>query len=169
MKSFTVIALLILCCSFAPAQTFGFASVGGGLYCNFEQLYASGTGAYGGFDNVSACGGAANAVISGFNAVLPNMGQPTGGTGVIYGDSIYAALSGDPFAQWTVFSRLKCNKQNRFGQYTGNYGWVGVAAFSGFFAGGNQGFLSCSVPGKAGAYASKGASFGSKSAAAYRK
>jgi|HubBroStandDraft_6_1064221.scaffolds.fasta_scaffold420066_1 hypothetical protein len=169
MKSFTVIALLILCCSFAPAQTFGFASVGGGLYCNFEQLYASGTGAYGGFDNVSACNGAPSAVISGFNATLPNMGQPTGGAGVIYGDSIYAALSGNPYAQWTVFSRLKCNNKNRFGQYTGNYGWVGVAAFSGFFAGGNQGFLSCSVPGKAGAYASKGASFGPLSSANHKK
>ena len=42
IKSLTVIALCILGCSFASAQTFGFASVGGGLYCNFEQLAPAG-------------------------------------------------------------------------------------------------------------------------------
>lgn len=158
LQSLLVITLLVLGCSFASAQTFGFASVGGGLYCNYEQLASGGSGAWGGLDNVSACGGSLNANISGFNANLPNMGQPTGGEGVIYGDSIYASFSGNNNAQWTVFTRLKCNKQNKYGQYTGNYGWTGVAAFSGIFVGGNHGFLSCSHPGKEGVYPTKGVS-----------
>lgn len=162
MKSLVVITLFVLGCSFAPAQTFGFASVGGGLYCNFEQLSNAGAGAWGGVDNLSACGSSVNSTISGFNATIPNLGQPTGGKGVVYGDSIYAAYSGNPFAQWTVFTKLKCNSQNRFGQYLGSYGWNGVAAFSGFFAGGNHGFLSCSVPGKAGVAPTKGTSVRAK-------
>jgi len=162
MKTLAVIALCILGCTFASAQTFGFASVGGGLYCNYEQLTYSGTGAWGGLDNLSACGSGVNSTIAGFNATLPPDGQVTGGAGVVYGDSIYAALSADPFAQWTVFTRLTCNKQNRYGQYEGKYGWVGAAAFSGFYVGGNQGFLSCSIPGKAGAQATKGPSIRQK-------
>ncbi len=162
LKSLAVITLLVLGCSFASAQTFGFASVGGGLYCNYEQFTSISGGALGGFDNVSACGSSVNATLSGFNAGLPLLGQPTGGAGVVYGDSIYAALSGDPFAQWTVFSKLHCNKQNRFGQYLGGYGWVGAAAFSGFYVGGNHGYLSCSIPGKAGVTPTKGASIRSK-------
>jgi len=157
-----VFTLVVFGCAFASAQTFGFASVGGGLYCNFEQLSNAGAGAWAGFDNTSACGGSINAVISGFNATLPAMGQPTGGAGVVCGDNIYAALSGVNFAQWTVFTKLKCNKQNRFGQYVGSYGWVGAAGFSGYYLGGNHGFLSCSIPGKAGAYPTKGASILSK-------
>lgn len=154
VKMLLVVTLLVVCGSFASAQTFGFASTGGGLFCNFEQLASGGAGAWGGVDNLSACGASVNSTISGLDVTVPAHGQPTGGAGVLYGDSIYAALSGDPFAQWTVFTKLKCNSQNRFGQYTGNYGWNGVAAFSGFFAGGNHGYLSCTVPGRQGAVAS---------------
>lgn len=150
MKSIFVIALFVVGCNFAMAQTFGFASVGGGLYCNYEQLSNAGAGAWGGVDNLSACGVGVNSTISGLNAYVPAVGQPAGGWGVVYGDSIYAAYSGNPFAQWTVFTKLKCNTQNKFGQYMGAYGWNGVAAFSGFFVGGNHGFLSCSIPGAAG-------------------
>lgn len=162
LKMLAVFTLVVFGCAFASAQTFGFASVGGGLYCNYEQLSNAGGGAWGGLDNLSACGVGVNATISGFNASLPAMGQPAGGAGVVYGDSIYAAYNGDPFAQWTVFTRLQCNTQNRFGQYTGRYGWAGVAAFSGFFAGGNHGFLSCSIPGKNGVAPTKGPSVRSK-------
>lgn len=162
LKMLAVFTLVVFGCAFASAQTFGFASVGGGLYCNFEQLSNAGAGAWGGLDNLSACGVGVNATISGFNATVPALGQPTGGTGVVYGDSIYAAYNGDAFAQWTVFTKLRCNKQNRFGQYVGSYGWNGLAAFSGFFAGGNHGFLSCSIPGRKGAAATKGASVLSK-------
>jgi hypothetical protein len=162
LKSVAVVTLLVIGCCFASAQTFGFASVGGGLYCNYEQFTSLSAGALGGFDNLSACGASVNAVISGFNVNLPAMGQPTGGAGVVYGDSIYAAYSGNPFAMWTVFSRLKCNKADRYGKYLGSYGWVGAAAFSGYYIGGNTGYLSCSVPNKAGAVSSKGPSFRAK-------
>jgi hypothetical protein len=146
-----------MACSFAAsAQSFGFASTGGGLYCNFEQLSISG-GFVGGYDNLSACGSGVNSTISGFNATVPNDGPSVHGPGVVYGDSIYATLSGDPYAQWTVFSKLKANKVNKEGQYTGTYSWIGAASFSGVFVGTNEGYLSSSVPGKNGNYASKGA------------
>jgi hypothetical protein len=156
LKSLLVVTLFVVACSFASAQTFGFASVGGGLYCNYEQLSSAGSGEWGGVDNLSACGAAVNSTIAGFSSILTPNGEPTGGTGVIYGDSIYASLSGLPFAQWTVFSKLKCNKQNRYGVYTNGYGWVGVAGFSGVFAGSNTGYLSCSIPGKGGEAPTKG-------------
>lgn len=158
LKSLLVITLFVVACSFASAQTFGFASTGGFLYCNYEQLSSAGLGEWGGIDNFSACGLPVNGTISGYNALLSAYGESVGGAGVIYGDSIYAVLSGDPYAQWTVFTKLKCNKQNRYGVYTGGYGWIGVAAFSGYFAGSNQGYLSCSIPGKNGVSATKGAS-----------
>jgi hypothetical protein len=162
MKRLAVFALFILGCSFASGQTFGFASVGGGLYCNFEQLASGGAGAWGGLDNLSACGASVNATVSGFDVILPAHGQPTGGAGVVYGDSIYAAFSGNPFAEWTVFTKLKCNHKNLYGQYIGSYGWVGVAAFSGTVVGGNHRFQSCSIPGKAGIAPTKGLSVRSK-------
>lgn len=158
LKSLLVITLFVVACSFASAQTFGFASTGGFLYCNYEQLSFGFNGEWGGIDNLSPCGSSVNATISGFTSSLSNQGELTGGPGVIYGDSVYAAYNGDPFAQWTVFTKLKCNKQNRFGAYTGGYSWVGVAAFSGFFAGDNHGYLSCSIPGRAGVTPTKGPS-----------
>jgi hypothetical protein len=148
LKSLLVITLFVVACSFASAQTFGFASVDSGLYCNYEQLSAGGSGYWGGSDNLSACGVSVNSTISGFNASLSNDGEPGHGAGVIYGDSIYAALSGDPYAQWTVWTALKANKQNKEGFYTGKYSWVGVAAFSGEYVGGNYGYLSASIPSK---------------------
>lgn len=157
LKSLLVIAVFVVACSFAAsAQTFGFASTGGGLYCNYEQLSSAGGGEWGGADNFSACGGSANGSISGFSGSLAADGEKTGGPGVIYGDSLYAALYGIGTAQWSVFTKLKCNTVNRFGAYKGGYGWIGVASFSGFFAGGNIGYLSCSIPGRNGITTSKG-------------
>jgi len=162
LKSLLVITLFVVACSFASAQTFGFASVGGGLYCNYEQLSNAGGGLWGGLDNFSACGFSVNSTLSGFAATLAPDGEKVGGGGIIVGDSVYAAISGDPFAQWTVFSKTKCNKQNKFGVYTGGYSWIGVAGFSGFVLGTNQGYLSCSIPGKAGVAATKGSSIRQK-------
>ena len=146
VKFMLLLAVLALS-TLAAAQTFGFASVGGGLYCNYEQLTNNGSGIWSGSDNLSVCGSTVNATISGFNVGVPAIGLPTGGQGVAYGDSIYAAFSGDPFAQWTVFTRLACNTKDRYGHYLGHLGWFGLASFSGFFAGGNTGYLSCSIPG----------------------
>jgi hypothetical protein len=149
LKSLVVVTLLVLGCSFASAQTFGFASVGSGLYCNYEQLVNNGGGVYSGVDNELSVCGLGYATIAGLNASTPNLGLPAHGAGVVYGDSVYA-LEGDPFAMWTVYTKLKCNKFSaKKGVFTGAYSWVGVASFSGVFAGDNYGYLSCSIPSKA--------------------
>jgi hypothetical protein len=143
-----VFIVAVLDCALASAQSFGFASTGSGLYCNYEQLSYAGSGLWGGFDNLSACGISLNSVISGFSASVPNDGPAAHGTGVVFGDNIYATTgSGAPYAQWTIYSKLKCRKKNR-GLYTGAYGWVGAAAFSGVYVGSNYGYLSCTLPSK---------------------
>lgn len=157
-KILAIVTLGILGCALASAQTFGFASAGD-FYCNYEQLRYYGGGLWSGVDNLSACGISVNATISGFTAATPNVGLQAHGKGVIYGDSIYATFNGDPFAQWTVFTKLKCNKV-KFGKYVGPYYWEGVAAFSGFFAGTNQGWLSCTIPGKNGVVPTLGVTTG---------
>jgi hypothetical protein len=165
VKKILVVLAVLALGTLASAQTFGFGtSIGGsGLYCNYEQLQNAGGGLWGGSDNlVTACGATSNSTISGFNATVPNVGPMAHGPGVVYGDSIYAVFNGDPFAQWTVFTKLKCNKVNKIGKFVGTDGWEGVAAFSGFFAGTNQGPLSCAIPGKHGAVATKGASIHQK-------
>jgi hypothetical protein len=165
LSTLLVLTLFVVCCSFASAQTFGFGTAigGSGLYCNFEQLSYAGSGLYGGVDNLeAACDSSANSTVSGFAGTVANDGEEAHGAGVIYGDSIYAVYDGDPYAQWTVFSKLKCNKTNKFGDYTGTDGWEGAAAFSGEFVGTNQGPLSCNIPGKDGGLATRGTSSGSK-------
>jgi hypothetical protein len=158
LKSLLVITLFVVACSFASAQTFGFASTGGAQYCNYEQLASAGTGFYGGADNLSACGDSINATISGFLGTVKNEGSGVFGAGVTYGDTLYATLYGETTAQWTVFSKLKANKVNKFGQITGAYSWIGVAGFSGEFGGDNLGFLTASIPGRDGNSVTKGAS-----------
>lgn len=154
LKMLAVLTLVVFGCAFASAQSFGFASTYGGLYCNYEQLSYYGGGLWAGSDNLSACGSSYNSTISGFTASAK--GAEAHGPGVVYGDTIYAQLDGLPTFQWTVFTKLKCNKQNKYGQYTGSDGWEGVAGASGYFLGTNQGPLSCSLPGKHGVQATKG-------------
>ena len=156
MKKILLVLAVLALGTLASAQTFGFGTgPGGGLYCNYEQLSYAGGGLWGGVDNLSPCG-ASYSTLSGFTASVP-AGPMAHGKGVVYGDSIYAAYNGLPEAMWTVFTKLKCNKVNKFGQFTGPDGWEGVAAFSGFFAGTNQGPLSCAIPGKNGVAPTKGA------------
>jgi len=149
LKSLLVITLLVLGCSFASAQSFGFLSVGGGSYCNYEVIsFLSGTGVAQGVDNLTAaCGLPVNATFVGFKDSLPavDTGGLVSGAGITYGDNIYDAESeAYTGAQWTVFSHLKCNKK-----INGNtkYSWIGVAGISGFFFGDNYGYLGCTVPG----------------------
>lgn len=159
LKSLLVITLLVLGCSFASAQTFGFGTGPAGyLYCNYEQLSYYGGGLWAGTDNLSACGSSVNAAISGFTGTVKNEGEAAHGAGVIYGDTLYSTLYGSTTLQWTVFSKLKCNKVNKFGQFTGSDGWEGVAGFSGFLGGTNAGPLSCNIPGKNGKSTIKGVS-----------
>jgi len=161
LKMLAVVTLLVLGCSFASAQTFGFASVGSALqYCNYEQLFNYGSGVYAGIDNLSACGVynvfAVNGAISGFGATLPaGDGLPVKGAGVDYGSSQIIAFYADLYGElvndmWDVHSGLKCNKYNsKTGLYKGAYSWIGFAGSSfGGLVGENYGFLTCSIPGK---------------------
>ncbi|MGA7077957.1 MAG: hypothetical protein WBQ43_19265 [Terriglobales bacterium] len=143
LKSLLVITLFVVACSFASAQTFGFYSVGSGLYCNYEQLINGGGNNYYGVDNLSACDVSFNSVVSGFGAKLDATdanGYAVSGAGVIYGDTIYTILEGDPYAQWTVWTSLKGSKEKN-GYFRGKLGWVGIGGFSGVAYGDNQGYL----------------------------
>jgi len=141
MKSLAVIALLVFACSFAPAQTFGFESVGHGLYCNYEVLEAITSNVYQGLDVLSTCGAPVNATIAGVKSTLTAAGNPAGFhvDGIQYADNIYDAFAlGYTGAQWDVASALGCHN-NR-------YGWIGFASVSGFIFGDNYGYLSCTIP-----------------------
>ena len=166
LKSLLVITLLAVACSFASAQTFGFASSSGSLYCNYEQL-ANGvdlTGAYDVVDNLSYCWSfygisGPNATGGGFVATAANTGLPVFGKGVIYGDNLYDAFDigyitgegyyADPIytgEQWTTLTKLKANKQDKYGHYKGSYSWIGLASYSTFVFGDNYGYLSATPP-----------------------
>lgn len=157
-KGLVVIALLVLGCSFASAQTFGFESVGGGLYCNYEVLQQlSPTAVWQGTDNLTtACGGEVNGTLVGISAPLEARNNPVGfslNPGVNYADNIYDAEAlGYTGAQWDVSTALKCTSHH--------YGWIGFASVSGFIFGDNYGYLSCTIPGK-GPAPTKGLSTGS--------
>lgn len=165
LKSLAVISLLVLGCSFAGAQTFGFASTGSGLYCNYEVFnFASALGAdvVQGADNTTAvCGYPVNGTIAGFKGSIPaSAGLPVAGAGIVYGDNIYDA-AGESYtgAQWTVFSALKANKYNsKTGKFTGKYSWLGIASVSGSVFGDNYGYLYNGIP--AGKTASHGTTAG---------
>jgi len=144
-KGLVVLALLVLGCSFASAQTFGFESVGGGLYCNYEVLQQlTPFAVWQGTDNLSACGLPVNATIAGITASLEKRNNPAGfslNPGVNYADNIYdAEFLGYSGAQWDVSTALKCTQKH--------YGWIGFASVSGFIFGDNYGYLSCTIPGK---------------------
>ena len=99
LRIIAVLAVLALG-TLASAQTFGFASVGGGSYCNYETLYNNGDDVYTGIDNVTNVCYAGdnlsyNGAIAGFTAALPNAGLPVHGAGIDYGDSIYEAQEAD--------------------------------------------------------------------------
>ena len=144
IKSLAVIALLVLGCSASHAVTFGFESVGHGLYCNYEVLeQLAPFTVWQGEDVLSTCGAPVNATIAGVRADLTKPGNPAGFNvqGVSYADNIYDAFAlGYTGAQWEVVSALSCNNKR--------YGWIGFASVSGFIFGDNYGYLSCIIPGK---------------------
>jgi hypothetical protein len=158
MKSALVATLLVLGCSLASAQTFGFASVGGDLYCEYEVLqqlvpYDVWQGA----DNLSGCGVDHNATIVGISARLSAAENPARFSvkGVAYADNIYDAFS-ESYTGIQIFriTDLKCS--------TKKYGWVLFASISGEVFGDNYGYLSCNIPGKNGVVATRGLSAGGK-------
>jgi hypothetical protein len=153
LKGLVVIALFVLGCSFASAQTFGFASTGSGLNCNYEKLNVASwfsPDIIQGEDVLSACGASVNATIAGLKSVsIPTTaGLPVSGDGAIYADNIYDAFAeGYTGVQWILFTALKCNKINpKTGKFTGKYSWLGIASASGLVYGDNYGYLSCGVP-----------------------
>jgi hypothetical protein len=152
---FVIAVFTLLCSTVAWGQSFGFVSVGGGLYCNHVRFTDYDGSLITGYDDLSACGSLENSTIVGFNATVPNDGPAAHGPGIVFGDSIFATLYGETNAEWAVFMKLKCNKQKN-GKYIGAPGWEGVAAFSGYVGSVNYGPLSCSAPGKNGKVATKG-------------
>ncbi len=171
LKSLAVITLLVIGCSFASAQTFGFESIGHGLYCNYEVLQQGalgGSDVWQGEDVISTCGAQVNATIAGVFAGLSATGNPAGfqvTRGVQYADNIYDAFALEySGAQWTVVTETKCA-----GPKFPKYGWIGFASVSGFIFGDNYGYLSCNIPGQNGAVASKGLSTGSAAQVPARK
>lgn len=151
MKSLAVIALLVLGCSFASAQTytFGFADTNGNLYCNYEQIGIS-DGLILGTDNLSVCGLANNAEIIGGTGKVPLLRQQYSVTvDAILADNILDVEAGTvTYMQACWFQALKCNKQDKNGKYHGKYGWITFAIYDGVVYGDNYGYLSCTIPEK---------------------
>jgi len=162
MKGIAVIGLLVLSCSFAVAGnwTFGFGSVYGGLYCNWEFLDNDNTqgvagvegAAYEGGDVLTTCGYPLNSTIAGFGPYTLPKGvtfygyKVTVSKGVAYADDIYdtEALAYTGY-QWAVASSLACStktaKKNKDW-------WIGLASVENFVFGDNAGPVSCTIPAK---------------------
>lgn len=167
LKSLVVITLLVIGCSFASAQTFGFGTAGGSyLYCNYEVLQQLAPyDVWQGTDVLTTCYLSYNATIVGVSGGLKGAASPIGVSikGVTYADNLYDAASlYYTGAQWDVTSNLKCAKVKN-GRYTGKYGWIGFAGYSGYIFGDNFGFLTCAIPTK-GKTPTKGLSTGSAKA-----
>ncbi len=172
LKSLLVIAVLVIGCGFASAQSFGFGTAGGVyLYCNYEvlQQLAPYT-VWQGSDILTTCGLSYNAVIVGISGGMTAPQDPIGVAikGVTYADNIYDAASlYYTGAQWDVTTNLKCNKykcKKGVCTYSGKYGWIGFAGVSEVIFGDNYGYLSCTLPGKEGSAPTRGFSTGSAKA-----
>jgi hypothetical protein len=149
MKVTFVVLVALALGSFASAQSFGFLSVDGGAYCNYEQLSVAssfGNAFWQGTDNVSPCGTyVANGTLAGVTASVSKANNLLGFAlkGVAYADNIYdvtggryGAFTGD---QWFVISDLTANAKK--------YGWLGLASTSGVVYGDNYGLLTTTIPG----------------------
>jgi len=158
LKSVLVITVLVIGCSFMSAQTFGFASVEGDLFCDYEVLQQLVPyDVWQGSDVLSACNLPVNATIVGVSAKLSAAENPVRFSlkGVAYADNIYDAVSESYTGiQILRITDLKCS--------TKKYGWVLFASISGEIFGDNYGFVSCEIPGKNGVVATRGPSTGSK-------
>ncbi len=148
MKGVLVIALLVLGCSSASAQSFGFSSGGGPEICNYEVLHQlEPYDVWEGEDNLSLCGIDHNATIVGVSVKLSRAGNPAGFKlmGVAYADNIYDAFSGFYTGeQWFMITNLTCSNKK------GPFGWIGFVSLSGVLFGDNYGWLTCYIPGRNG-------------------
>jgi hypothetical protein len=151
LKSLMVIALLVLGCSAAFAQTsytFGFLSSGAvNEYCNYEQFLVGGRVNFymQGYDVLSVCPGfkGSNATAAGFAINVPIAAfSPINGKAIVYSDDLYDAYYGAYTGEeWVVLTKLQPS-QLKFG----NYSWAGYVGFFGYEFLGNYGFLTNTIP-----------------------
>lgn len=149
-KSVAIIVLAILGCSFAGAQTqqtytFGFLSIEGEQYCNYEllQQFSSNSAIWQGLDVLDACNvwPIVEATLVGATAKVSGPSNPVRIpiNGVFYADNIYdAANYGYTGIQWFVLTDLKPS--------TSKYGWVGFASYDGIIYGAEYGYLTTTLP-----------------------
>lgn len=148
LRNFTIIFALLLVGTWASAQsyTFGLTDSNGDLYCDYLQISVSG-GIAAGTDNMSACGYSTSPTLVGLASSNPQIAQYNVVTSGL--DLADNALDWEAQAytggQWFLHIALKCSKQ-KGGKYVGKFGWIGLAGFSGFLAGINEGYLACTVP-----------------------
>jgi hypothetical protein len=155
LKSLLVITLLVIGCSFASAQTFGFGTAGGAyLYCNYEaglnNTFGSPYAVWAAVDNLSLCPGylGFNATMVGISGGLTKTTNPAGFAlkGETMADNLYDAYAGGYTGdQWDVTQNVKCTA---LGAKKPKEGWIGFAGASGITFGANYGTLSCTIPGK---------------------
>jgi len=152
LKSLAIIALLVLGCSAAFAQTsysFGFLSQDAvNEYCNYETFTVGGGGNFylQGYDVLSLCPyntTGVNAAIAGFKLNVPVAAfAPINGSGYVYADQVYDAYSGYYTGeQWIVLTKTAPTKLK-----FGNYSWAGYIGFFGYEFLGNYGFLTNTLP-----------------------
>ncbi len=151
LKSLAVIAVLVLGCSAAFAQTsysFGFLSQSAvNEYCNYETFEVGGGGNFylQGYDVLSACpySTISGAAIAGFKINVPvSAFAPVNGSAYVYADQIYDAYSNAYTGeQWIVITKTAPTKLK-----FGNESWAGYIGFFGYEFLGNYGFLSNNLP-----------------------
>lgn len=151
LKSLAVIAVLVLGCSAAFAQTsytFGFLSQSAvSTYCNYETFQVGGGGNFylQGYDVLTACpySPIAGAAIAGFKLNVPVVAfAPINGPAYVYADQIYDAYSGYYTGeQWIVLTKTAPTKLQ-----FGHESWAGYIGFFGYEFLGNYGFLTNNIP-----------------------
>jgi hypothetical protein len=133
LKALAVVALLVLGCSAAFAQTtytFGFSDAEGNVSCDFVTFIVSGPYAVGTHDYTTFCGEAADGVLVGFTGNLgAHSGGPIDGPVVNFADnSEDASLGLYSGCQLAFVTRKKASLKR--------YGWAWYAT-----CGGNSEFL----------------------------
>jgi hypothetical protein len=152
LKSLAIIALLVLCCSAAFAQTsysFGFLSASGvNEYCNYEAFTVGGRANFylQGYDVLTACpySPVSGAAINGFAITVPLAAfAPVHGKAYVYSDQIFDAYYGGwTQEQWTVLTKVVPGKVQ-----FGNADWAGYVGLFGYEFLGNYGFITTTLPG----------------------
>ncbi len=158
LKSLAVIALFVLGCSaaFAQSYAFGFLNYTGGMqYCNYEIVQTGGANNFymSGMDVLNACAESANPFATiegtGIRVTTLDLGstglQPgiTGPGRYIYADAIMDAYAGSYTGeQWLTITATSVNAKNQAGEWN----WDSFIGFSGYEFLGGFGFLTDNLP-----------------------